>query len=614
MKTWYVEFGGQSAAIQYEDNSVADLLEFLFVDLPAASAVTQVETFRIVADPSWKHCELRWSDGHSTRVNSRCELALQVVSEVLFTLINKCSTGHIIHAAAVHKDNMGILMPGKSGAGKSTLCAWFVKNGYTYLTDEAICFPTGQSRFHSFTRPIHFKPGSISALDTLSNGRDIDDQSETDGRIKIVPHRSLNANWKSAVPDVCLLLFPEYATDHDFSLEPLKSAQASMALMGVHANARNLEHHGFHEITNIARSTPAFRLVYSDYTQLENRLDLLVELVMERSADATHLVELFRSMQTHGVIDIHSKKETTEKVTHSIPEPTKSGSKKKLCLGMATYDDYDGVYFSVQAIRMFHPEITQDTEILVIDNNPTGACSPALKKLDSSIKGYRYVPNANVQGTAIRDLVFQHANADYVLCMDSHVLLEPNAIRQFIDYLDQHLKCMDLLQGPMLYDDQSTVMTHFEPQWRAGMYGIWAYDERGRDKDNPPFEIPMQGLGLFGCRRQAWLGFNKHFRGFGGEEGYIHEKFRQAGRRTLCLPFLRWLHRFERPNGVPYRLKWEDRIHNYWVGFNELRMDTAPMIEHFRSHLGKRVTDNILADIQVTLREKTVSPSNIGSI
>jgi hypothetical protein len=26
-----------------------------------------------------------------------------------------------------------------------------------------------------------------------------------------------------------------------------------------------------------------------------------------------------------------------------------------LSIGMATYDDYDGVYFSVQAIRLYHP-------------------------------------------------------------------------------------------------------------------------------------------------------------------------------------------------------------------------------------------------------------------
>ena len=37
---------------------------------------------------------------------------------------------------------------------------------------------------------------------------------------------------------------------------------------------------------------------------------------------------------------------------------------------VCTYDDYDGVYFSVQAIRLYHPEVTQHTEIVVLDNHP----------------------------------------------------------------------------------------------------------------------------------------------------------------------------------------------------------------------------------------------------
>ena len=37
-------------------------------------------------------------------------------------------------------------------------------------------------------------------------------------------------------------------------------------------------------------------------------------------------------------------------------------------LGMATYDDYEGTYFSVQSARIHHPEIT---EIIILDNNPT---------------------------------------------------------------------------------------------------------------------------------------------------------------------------------------------------------------------------------------------------
>ena len=45
---------------------------------------------------------------------------------------------------------------------------------------------------------------------------------------------------------------------------------------------------------------------------------------------------------------------------------------KTLTIGMATYDDFDGVFFSVQAIRMYHKEILDDIEIVIVDNNPGG--------------------------------------------------------------------------------------------------------------------------------------------------------------------------------------------------------------------------------------------------
>jgi hypothetical protein len=92
------------------------------------------------------------------------------------------------------------------------------------------------------------------------------------------------------------------------------------------------------------------------------------------------------------------------------------------------------------------------------------------------------------------------------------------------------------------------------------MWGIWATDPRGKDPEGDPFEIPMQGLGVFSCRKGAWPGFNPMFRGFGGEEGYIHEKFRQAGGRCLCLPWLRWTHRFGRPAGIGYSLTVEEKL------------------------------------------------------
>ncbi len=270
---------------------------------------------------------------------------------------------------------------------------------------------------------------------------------------------------------------------------------------------------------------------------------------------------------------------------------------KKMTVGMATYDDYDGVYFTVQAIRLYHPEVTDDTEILIIDNNPGGPCSQPLQDLAKRVEGVRYVPYGEVRSTAVRDLVFRKARSPYVLCLDSHVLMMPGAIKRLVTYFEAHPDCQDLLQGPLVRDDLTGLSTHFNPVWSHGMYGVWGKDERAEEADHEPFEIPMQGMGVFACCKDAWLGFNPRFIGFGGEEGYIHEKFRQAGQRTLCLPFLRWVHRFNRPLGLPYRNIWGDRVRNYLLGFNELNQDTQTAEAHFRKHLGEEVFERMRLEV-----------------
>jgi GR25 family glycosyltransferase involved in LPS biosynthesis len=111
----------------------------------------------------------------------------------------------------------------------------------------------------------------------------------------------------------------------------------------------------------------------------------------------------------------------------------------------------------------------------------------------------------------------------------------------------------------------------------------------------------MQGLGVFVCRKDAWPGLNPRLRGFGGEEGCLHEKFRRGDATTICLPFLKWLHRFERPFGLRYETTWEDRIRNYLILFDELGMDASPVMQHFEEVLGpenaRRIAEGVTREI-----------------
>jgi hypothetical protein len=267
----------------------------------------------------------------------------------------------------------------------------------------------------------------------------------------------------------------------------------------------------------------------------------------------------------------------------------------RLCVGMATYDDFDGVWFTVQAIRMYQTEVLADLSLVVIDNHPDGVAAGPLRDLGSWIPGYRYIPFSGYGGTAVRDLVFREADADVVCCVDSHVLLAPGALAALLAWFDEHPGSRDLLQGPLSHDDLvNPAATHLEATWGEGMFGQWSVDQRIEDPACEPFEIQMQGLGVFACRREAWPGLNPRMRGFGGEEGYLQEKFRQRGGRTICHPALRWVHRFGRPRGVVYTNSWEDRVRNYYFGWSEIGWDPAPMEAHFRELLGLPVAEALL--------------------
>lgn len=289
------------------------------------------------------------------------------------------------------------------------------------------------------------------------------------------------------------------------------------------------------------------------------------------------------------------------------PDARESQPTRKLTIGMATYDDYDGVYFTLQAIRLYHPEILPDVEFVIVDNNPAGLCGPALRQLADSIPDCRYLPQGHIKATTIKDWVFRRARGRFVLCIDCHILIAPGALKRLIDYFNAAPDTKDLLHGPLIFDGLDGYATHFKPEWNGGMYGTWGTDPAGAEPDLPPFEIPMQGMGLFACRRDAWAGFNPDFRGFGGEEGYIHEKFRQRGGKVLCLPFLRWMHRFNRPLGLPYPNVWADRVRNYLIGFREVGWDTQPVIDHFRTLLGEQVWASVSDAIGPSLLQPETS-------
>ena len=110
---------------------------------------------------------------------------------------------------------------------------------------------------------------------------------------------------------------------------------------------------------------------------------------------------------------------------------------KKLTIGMSTYDDYHGVYFTIQALRMYHPVCnTAEVEFVVIDNNPDSEHGKETKKYIDGLK-QTYIPYTEKISSFNKYKIPDYASGKYILIMDSHVLLESNAINNLLDYYDK---------------------------------------------------------------------------------------------------------------------------------------------------------------------------------
>lgn len=253
----------------------------------------------------------------------------------------------------------------------------------------------------------------------------------------------------------------------------------------------------------------------------------------------------------------------------------------KLTIGSVVFDDFDGLYFTIQSVKMYHSEVVNDIEFIVIDNNPkskNGQETAAFCKTDKRI---RYIKSDNSRGAFSKEEIFSHSRSDNVLICDCHVLFAPNAISSLISFFEKGKDEGNLIQGPLLSDDMKVIATHLKPTWGSGMFGQWDYNEKVKTEES--FEIPAQGMGVFACKKQAWVGFPSKCSGFGGEEFFIHEKFRQAGKKTVCLSKFSWLHRFRRPNGVPYHPTRENKFKNHIRAMLETDMPVFEAIEHYKA-------------------------------
>lgn len=272
----------------------------------------------------------------------------------------------------------------------------------------------------------------------------------------------------------------------------------------------------------------------------------------------------------------------------------------KLTITMATHDDYDGVYFTIQSLRLHHA-LPEGTEFLVLDNNPDSAHGQALAHYAKQVPGLRLVPVRDRMSSFVKYDALRLAAGDVILGLDCHVLLQPGFIDALMAHWRAHPESRDMVSGPLLYNDLKATSVKMEPRWRGHDYGCWG-DDPAAVRAGVPFEIPMQGMGCYSLLRAQAPQVNGGFKGFGAEEWYLAEKVRQNGGRVLCHPALGWNHRFNWPKRA-FPLRLEDKVRNYYLGWLELygtleHPQMAEMTAHWRTVLAEERLRGIIESAQ----------------
>ena len=114
-----VAFDGNRVHVEFHDNEIGELLEFLFSDIAGEDSGELKETFIVERDKDSGNWRLFQSEKSLFNGQNVAGLGVVILGEVLFHLIKENDRGLAIHAGLVSDDDRAILMPGHSGAGKT---------------------------------------------------------------------------------------------------------------------------------------------------------------------------------------------------------------------------------------------------------------------------------------------------------------------------------------------------------------------------------------------------------------------------------------------------------------------------------------------------------------
>ena len=193
--------------------------------------------------------------------------------------LNRTAAEHsphlLVHAGAVQRNGVGVVLPAPMESGKTTLTAGLVRAGFGYLTDEAAAFDRHTATLLPYPKPLSLDRGSWPLFPELEPHEPFPDDAYKAHQWQ-VPAVDIRPDALGTPCPARVVVFPTYTAGAPTRLEPLTRAEA---LVEIAKNTFRFDREGrptFSLLAEILRGAETYRLTVGDLDEAVTAISRLV--------------------------------------------------------------------------------------------------------------------------------------------------------------------------------------------------------------------------------------------------------------------------------------------------------------------------------------------------